>query len=533
MRHGLRRQDRALFNNSVSTALTKRMAEENRFLITHASSEMRRLYENGGSARWLALCTDTAGQIVHFVGHYSAAPKELQVLMQPGRRILEAELGTNAPGCVLEEKRPIVVTRGEHFLLELKEFFCASAPIFDPGNMLVGVLDISGVDVRALPLASDLVSFAVRRIENSMVSAVQDCTLLRFHSDERLLGSPFEAVLAVDCNGMIRGSNRTARQLLSFKTDCVMGRSLDSVLEGGLDGFLRRMRDANGESIRVPSDGGSLSFLKVETGRGSAAATSTRPARASRARANTSSFICEDTSLRADCDKAVRILRSGLPVIVSGETGTGKEVIARAMHDAIRPQGPFVALNCAAIPEGLIEAELFGYADGAFTGARRGGASGKIEQAHAGTLLLDEIGDMSMTLQSRLLRVLQEQVVTRIGDGREIPVDLLVICATHRDLERLVEKGHFREDLYYRLNGYTLRVPPLRERGDLRAIVEGLFRHWSAAERTGSGLEAGERRITAVALDCLASSPWPGNIRQLEQLIRACWRYTQPVPRSM
>src|SRR5690606_20816287 len=151
----------------------------------------------------------------------------------------------------------------------------------------------------------------------------------------------------------------------------------------------------------------------------------------------------------------VKVLSAGLPVVLHGETGTGKEVVARSMHQAVRPAGPFVALNCAAIPESLIEAELFGYADGAFTGARKGGSCGKIEQAHTGVLLLDEIGDMSLSLQSRLLRVLQERTVTRVGQSREIPVDLLVICATHRNLQELVEKGQFREDLFYRLHGYS------------------------------------------------------------------------------
>ena len=143
----------------------------------------------------LALCVNTAGQIVCHAGQRSAAPREIQVLMQPGRRLLEAELGTTAPGCVLEERRPVVVVRGEHYLHELEHLFCASAPIMAPDGQLAGALDITGCDVRALPLASDMVGFAVRRIENSMLAELANCAVLHFHRDERLLGTPFEALL--------------------------------------------------------------------------------------------------------------------------------------------------------------------------------------------------------------------------------------------------------------------------------------------------------------------------------------------------
>ena len=416
MGYGLRRQDRVLFNNLVSKALTRRVVEENNFLISHASDEMRRLHRSLDSGRWLTLCTDAQGQIVHFVGDHSSAPRQLQALMHPGRRLLEAELGTTAPGCVLEERRPVVVSRGEHFLLELEEFFCASVPVFDPADSLIGVLDISGVDVRALPLARDLVDFAVRRIENSMVSTILDCTLLRFHSDERLLGSLFEGMLAVDSHGIIKGSNRTARQLLSMQAGSLKNQSFDSVIEGGLDRIARGMLETGGELVRLRGNCGCLLFLRTESSRSHVSRCRAQPAHGAAA-VNARTFICEDPGLRAAYDKGLKVLRAGLPVVIHGETGTGKELIARAMHRAVRPNGPFVALNCAAIPESLVEAELFGYADGAFTGARRGGSCGKIEQANMGLLLLDEIGDMSMSLQSRFLRVLQERTVTRVGDS--------------------------------------------------------------------------------------------------------------------
>jgi transcriptional regulator with PAS, ATPase and Fis domain len=235
----------------------------------------------------------------------------------------------------------------------------------------------------------------------------------------------------------------------------------------------------------------------------------------------TGKFVLRDEALAQRLDKAVRALAHGMPVLLEGETGTGKEVFARALREAVRPTGPFIALNCAAIPEGLIEAELFGYTDGAFTGGRKGGAKGKIELAHDGVLLLDEIGDMPLAMQSRLLRVLQERAVMRIGGEREVPVDTLVISATHQHLENLVARGSFRQDLFYRLNGFTLQLPALRERTDIAEIVEALLRE-ASGESDGNAESAPLTSIiTLRALAVLIAHPWPGNIRQLQHTIRS------------
>lgn len=511
MKHGFRRDDHVLFNTSVSATAAKRAADENRELLQHATAEMIKLYQGLGSARWLALCVDKRGRVVCYVGDRSAAPKALQVLMQPGRVLLESELGTTAPGCALEDMRPAVVARGEHYLTELNHFFCASAPILAPDGELAGALDISGVDVHSMPLAREMMTFAVRRIENQMVAAMVDCALLRFHCDERLVGTPFEGVIAVNPDGIIVGANRTAGQLL-LSSNSAVGASLDSVLEGGLDGLRRRARSAADRLISVESEGGGLAVRVVEPSRAAGKRVAVSAPRA----AAEYGFIVADPELSTSFDLAVRVVRSGLPIIITGETGTGKEVFARALHKAVRPGGPFLALNCAAIPEGLIEAELFGYADGAYTGGRRGGASGKIEQAHGGALLLDEIGDMSPPLQGRLLRVLQERTVVRIGDSRETPVDLLVICATHRHLEQLITEGRFRQDLYYRLNGRTVQLPPLRERGDIDAVIDGLLHRWSETDESHVA-----ESLTIAARDCLKQYSWPGNVRQMEQVLRS------------
>ena len=223
-----------------------------------------------------------------------------------------------------------------------------------------------------------------------------------------------------------------------------------------------------------------------------------------------------DTQFAALIDKIRRVLNRDIPILILGETGTGKELLARAIHqDSERARQPFVAVNCASIPETLIEAELFGYEEGAFTGARKKGAPGKIQQAHGGTLFLDEIGDMPRHLQARLLRVLQERKVCPLGAGKEVEVDVTVISATHKNLKELIARGDFREDLYYRLNGLAVRLPALRERTDLPAVIAKVLQ---AVQPEGATCT-----LAPEVLQRFLSYPWPGNVRQLHNVLRtAC-----------
>ncbi|WP_128596935.1 sigma-54 interaction domain-containing protein, partial [Paraburkholderia kirstenboschensis] len=205
-------------------------------------------------------------------------------------------------------------------------------------------------------------------------------------------------------------------------------------------------------------------------------------------------------------------------VLLTGESGTGKELVAQGIHNASARRGnPFVAFNCAALPEGLIESELFGHEEGAFTGARRGGKPGLFEMAHTGTIFLDEIGEMPPALQSRLLRVLQEREVMKLGSGRATPIDVRVIAATHRDLHGLVDEGAFRADLYFRLNLLQIELPPLRER---RADVAPLARHLLSRSALQYGLsEAAIGRALKFLAPLFERYAWPGNVRELDNLL--------------
>ena len=221
----------------------------------------------------------------------------------------------------------------------------------------------------------------------------------------------------------------------------------------------------------------------------------------------------EDPQMLRNVRSAYRIADSGVSVLIQGPTGSGKEAFAHAMHlVSRRAERPFVAVNCAAIPETLIESELFGYKSGAFTGARKEGMRGKILQSAGGTLFLDEIGDMPLSLQTRLLRVLEEQEIVPLGSETAIKVDLHVLAASHRNLREMIANGTFREDLYYRLNGITLELPALRDRADKERVI-----HHALAAETGNGRPAA---IEMDALQRLLAYPWPGNVRELRNVIR-------------
>jgi transcriptional regulator of acetoin/glycerol metabolism len=220
-----------------------------------------------------------------------------------------------------------------------------------------------------------------------------------------------------------------------------------------------------------------------------------------------------DSRMQALAGKAARIVDKQISIILEGETGVGKEFVAKALHEARKKKGPFIAINCAALPEALIESELFGYAPNSFTGANAKGKKGLIEQANGGTLFLDEIGDMPLALQARLLRVLAEKEVMAVGATKPVPVDIRVVSASHRNLKALVDAGQFRQDLYYRLNGVVLPIPALRDRED---------KHWIIKQISSVVSPDGPLRFSKEATDALAAYHWPGNIREMMNVFELC-----------
>jgi transcriptional regulator of acetoin/glycerol metabolism len=433
----------------------------------------------------------------------------------------EAVRGTNALGTALVEARPTLIDCGEHYLDRLSDFSCTSVPIHCPQGDILGVLDLT----REGPLgrahdSTALLAMAVSQIESRVFNAsYPDEIVLAFHSRRQYLESPWQGLLAVSLGGQILAVSAQACQLLHAERSALIGRRCEEFL--GVDGLqlLARLHQGGVGSLQTAKGEFFYKTLRAPQRSINVSSPPRTVAKPPKAQPDLEALAGSNTRYA----RALRMARQGLanelPVLLLGETGTGKEVIARALHMAgARCDKPFVAVNCAAIPEGLIESELFGYREGAFTGSRRGGMVGRLQQAHGGTLFLDEIGDMPLALQARLLRVLQDRKVAPLGAGEEQDIDVALICATHRDLKRLVEEKHFREDLFYRVNGISVMLPALREREDFGALVTRML--------TTLGAPA---VVLHDDLDRLLNGyQWPGNIRQLEMVLRTALAMREP-----
>ena len=317
-------------------------------------------------------------------------------------------------------------------------------------------------------------------------------------------------MLAFDGEGRISAVNQSALNLLGHIRGGLLGKPVEAFFDCSLDELLGRASvNASASWPLRTRDGRSLFAVLRGQPRSIPVPVVRSPMVAERPRL---SGIClGDTALQDDFRKSLRVFERDVPLLINGETGSGKEAFAKAVHQASqRAEKAFVALNCAAIPESLIESELFGYRGGSFTGARKEGMRGKLQQADGGTLFLDEIGDMPLALQTRLLRVLEDRQVVPIG-GEPESVNVRIISATHRNLLERVQDGSFREDLYYRLNGLEVALPALRERSDKSQLLDFLL-----AEEAGGETVL----IDAPARQALLGFAWPGNVRQLRNVLR-------------
>ncbi|MCG7329005.1 MULTISPECIES: sigma-54-dependent Fis family transcriptional regulator [unclassified Achromobacter] len=456
----------------------------------------------GGSGN-LVILSDAQGLVLDSDGDTGFAHRASRVALMPGAPWDEAAAGTNAIGTALVEGRPIAVHGAEHYFEPNRILTCAAVPITDSEGRTLGVLDLSSQarDVRPDVLA--LVRGAVDRIEHQLFeSAYEPCTVLRLHADPAGLGQPGEALLAFQGDLLI-GANRRALQALALAATALGVYRYADVFDGDIE----RCPDATG---RVHTRTGAVYHARLRMPRTRAPQPPAAPlsrAPGALARAPAPSF---DAATLGALARAVHLADAGVSILLQGETGVGKEVFARQIHArGQRAAGPFVAVNCAALPESLIESELFGYEDGAFTGARRQGSKGLLRQAHGGVLFLDEIGDMPLLLQSRLLRVLQTREVSPLGAARPVPVDFTLVCATHRPLAHEGPDAPVRPDLYFRIAEYTVTLEPLRARADRLELLRELW----AAQGAGPALPPA---IEAV----LAAYSWPGNYRQLASVLR-------------
>lgn len=500
--------------------------ERNRYLLQQSRPIMEHVFEQIRDSGSMVILADANGLLLETVGDADFVGRADRVALSAGASWDENLRGTNAIGTALSEEMPVAVLGSEHFLEYNGFLTCCASPIFGPDGRLIGVLDISG-DYRSHQRHTlGLARLSSAIVEKRLFEAAHGRDILVcFHSRADYLGSPKEGMAAVSPDGQVLAINRNGTELLGIRPVDAVRRDFSMVFESNLSTLVDRLRHhpqasgeihVNGKALHVQLRG-QLPPLAV-AGRVFDEVPAARPARRPEAgstpRLTLDTLNTGDARLQAVIDRTRRLLGRDIPILIQGESGAGKEMLAKAFHNSgPRRDAPFVALNCASIPESLIESELFGYQGGAFTGARKEGAPGKIQQAHGGTLFLDEIGDMPLNLQARLLRVLQERCVTPLGSTRSIQVDISLVCATHRKLREEVARGHFREDLYYRLNGMSVTLPALRERTDIRALVAKL----AAAETASRGAAV---QFSEGALLAIEGYGWPGNIRQLFNVIR-------------
>ncbi|MBY4675028.1 sigma-54-dependent Fis family transcriptional regulator [Marinobacterium arenosum] len=491
-------------------------------LLYSADPVFERLRQLGGNSGYCVLVTDANGivlrQYIDTQRGQELADKGLTV----GTVWNEELVGTNGLGTCLASGEALTVYADEHFGRELQRFSCSTAPLIAPDGEMIGALDISTYaqgDKIGQGLALNLVCDTADQIEAAMFRHAY-----ARHHLLALVGSPMadagqaNALLAVNDSGWILGATSPALlQLGVSERNLIVGQGL-AALTGATVEELHRgpvaLTDAGSPGCWLVRLSGQLTTTDKPT-------TTNAPSPAPR-RLDSPLYRAagRDPQLLRNADICHRVLERDISILLQGETGTGKEVWAQALHDSSsRREKPFVTLNCAAIPESLIESELFGYSAGTFTGGLKGGKAGKIEASNGGTLFLDEIGDMPLALQARLLRVLAEREITPLGQVQPVKVDLHVICATHRDLTERVERGEFREDLYYRISGVRVALPALRERQDRNELIDKLLLQLS---ELNDQLNEKEHPVSIdpQALQVLNQYHWPGNIRQLKNALQ-------------
>src|SRR5271154_5686556 len=513
----------SVLNSQSLKELQQRMGE----LLPVARAEMESLYEQIAGSGFAVILSDTQGVVLTTITDPTLQPEFRKAGLSLGALWDERHEGTNGIGTCLAEGCPVTVHREEHFRGYNLSLSCSGAPILDPHGSIIAVLDASTANSSDSRLIQRhtmaLVNMSAHLISRwNFLNEFSQSWILRFHSRPEFVGLLHEALIAMDGAGNVLAVNESALLQLGCSTrNTLVGESIERFFQFDFATLERRarfepstiwpVRDlAHGRRFfaiaRAPLRPATRTLELAAPHPAESSARGTQQGAAQH-------HVGEDPQMRKNLTFGRQLFAKQVPILLQGATGTGKEAFAKALHHSgLWFDKAFVTVNCAAIPESLIESELFGYTRGAFTGAVKEGRVGKILQSNGGTLFLDEIGDMPLMLQTRLLRVIEEREVVPLGSDQAVPVNLHVISATHRDLHQMIQDGQFREDLYYRLNGVTLHLPLLRDRGDKAELIQTLLREENSGQDS--------IRIDEEAFRKLMEYSWPGNIRQLRNAVR-------------
>jgi transcriptional regulator of acetoin/glycerol metabolism len=477
---------------------------------------MEALYQQIHQIGYVVLLTNGAGITVDFIGDRTFDNQLRKSGLYLGSDWNEEHAGTCAVGTCIESKQAVVVHQTDHFDASHINLTCSAAPIYAPDGRLSGVLDISSLRSpeakESQHMALRMVQIYSERIERSYFLH-HFCSQLVFsfsHSPDFVDVVP-EYLLATNASGVIIGFNNRFKQEVAQQS-AILGQSLEDFFHTTLDELLAMQHLPGYQRVIRTSRLQQPVFVQIRlpVGQLNSIPHTIKPDNPLDA------FHGGDARLQMMTGRLLRLINSRVNIILGGETGTGKEYLASMIHQSsARSDKPFIAINCAAIPESLIESELFGYEQGAFTGGKRGGRVGLIEQANGGTLFLDEIGDMPLLLQTRLLRVLAEKELYPLGGSKKISLNLHVISATHQNLKTLITDGLFRADLYYRLSGAEFELPPLRERSDFDWLLQRILDDL----QTNDNSKNRDLHFRAQIMEKLKQYHWPGNIRELKNLL--------------
>ena len=470
-----------------------------------ALAEMHTLHQQIAGSNFMIAFATAEGLLLDSISDSSFSEASDAACIRAGSIWTESICGTNGLGTAAYLKRPIVVHGREHFFARYNNLTCVAAPIFAPDGEVAGILDASSDCMSRQAHTQALVAMAATQIENGLFREQhRGNILIAFHNRGEYLHTLSAGLLAVDNDGRILAANRAARVLLHGLPAFAV-RLFGDVFRGRFSDFVDEGRRK--ERQRLEDDVGSQFVATIENSRQFPMTHRVLAPRPAPPKSPAAAFVSADPRIAAIVQRVAIAAARKMPILIRGETGTGKEQMARHAHAASQRAGSFVAVNCAALPDSLIEAELFGYTEGAFTGARKGGSAGLFKEADGGTLFLDEIGDMPVTLQAVLLRFLDDWTVRPVG-GSKREVDVLLVSATNANLDDAIAKGRFRSDLLFRLNTLEVTLLPLRERTDFADIA----RHLMAKIDPSIAL-------SEAAIQRLAQRSWDGNIRELRNVL--------------
>ncbi|MBC3361843.1 sigma-54-dependent Fis family transcriptional regulator [Pseudomonas sp. SWRI154] len=523
---GLNHQSVPAFDQLPAEGIAQ-LLESQHSLVQTTHQEVLPYYENIlSNSNCLIMLADNQGQVLTSWGTQRFIEPKLAHGFSAGASWMERCTGTNAIGTALACEQAVHIEHDEHFLKANRFMTGSAAPIFDAERKVIAVLDVSSDSYLPPSHTLGMVKMMSQTVENRLILNLfrGEHFQLTFNTGLNNLDSQWAGLLIFDESGQVLSANRRADNLLGLSLSRV---SIESLFKVSL---MELLNQPDGLPFALQASGRNrfqclLKRPKQVSVKPRIFAEPTPPPRSAPANATISlnTLHFGDNRVEKAVRQAERLLEKDIPLLIHGETGVGKEVFVKALHQASsRNKQPFIAVNCAAIPAELVESELFGYEKGAFTGANQKGSIGLIRKADRGTLFLDEIGDMPLPTQARLLRVLQERCVQPVGSAELFPVDIRIISATNRSLREQVQLGRFREDLYYRIGGLTLELPPLRERSDKQALFKRLWEHHREPTQWAG--------LSREVLDLFERHPWPGNLRQVSSVLQVALAMAEEQP---